>query len=284
MADKTMSSVGKLREEFPTAAIRFSLAQIGTVGGRPTLHRDVDWHIEPDTDERMEAMGRKKSIREKRLEMKYSRWKWPFGGAWVGLIFALSFLAWAFEATTQVERPGTPVSIRGKVLSLKDSELMVAGPSGEVKVSLADKTVIRGEVAIRLSDITPGMYLGTTATKQANGGFLASEVHVFSEDQRGTGEGHRPLGSAPQSGATMTNANVERVEDVVVRDVKGRVMNLKYRGGEINVLVPPDIPLVKRILGDRSLLKPGAGITVTATQGADGSLTASQITVRAPAK
>ena len=65
MADKTMSSVGKLREEFPTAAIRFSLAQIGTVGGRPTLHRDVDWHIEPDTDERMEAMSRKESIREK---------------------------------------------------------------------------------------------------------------------------------------------------------------------------------------------------------------------------
>src|SRR3972149_110342 len=110
--------------------------------------------------------------------MKYSLWKMPLGSAWVGLIFALSFLAWAFEATTQVERPGTPVSIRGKVLSLKDSELMVAGPSG----------------------------------------------------------------------ATMTNANVERVEDVVVRDVKGRVMNLKYRGGEINVLVPPDIPLVKRML------------------------------------
>ena len=216
--------------------------------------------------------------------MKYSRWKRPFTCAWLGLIFALSFLAWAFKATTQVERPGTPVSIRGKVLSLKDSELMVAGPSGEVKVSLADKTVIRGEVAIKLSEITPGMYLGTTAIKQADGSFLASEVHVFSEDQRGTGEGHRPLGSAPQSGATMTNANVERVEDVVVRDVKGRVMNLKYRGGEINVLVPPDIPLVKRILGDRSLLKPGVEVSITATQGEDRSLTASQITVRAAAR
>ena len=67
------------------------------------------------------------------------------------------------------------------------------------------------------------MYLGTTATKQADGTFLASEVHVFSEDQRGTGEGHRPLGSAPQSGATMTNANVEHVEDVEIKDIKGRL-------------------------------------------------------------
>jgi hypothetical protein len=216
--------------------------------------------------------------------MKYSRWTWPFGGVWLGLIFALLFLAWAFKATTQVERPGTPMSIRGKVLSLKDSELMAAGPSGEVKVSLADKTVIRGEVAIKLSEITPGMYLGTTATKQADGSFLASEVHVFSEDQRGTGEGHRPLGSAPQSGVTMTNANVERVEDVMVREVKGRLLKLKYKGGEVNVLVPPDIPVVKRVLGDRSLLKPGAELTVTATQGADGTLTASQITVRAGAR
>ena len=68
--------------------------------------------------------------------------------------------------------------------------------------------------------------------------FLASEVHVFSEDQRGTGEGHRPLASDPQSGATMTNANVERVEDIAVKDIKGRVLTLKYKEGEVKVLVP----------------------------------------------
>ena len=183
--------------------------------------------------------------------MKYSRWKRPFGGAWLGLMLGMTLVDGAFKVTAQVGPVGTPVSIRGKLLSLKDSELMVAGPSGEVKVSLADKTVIRGEVAIKLSEITPGMYLGTTATKQADGSFLASEVHVFSEDQRGTGEGHRPLGSAPQSRATMTNANVERVEDVMVREVKGRLLKLKYKGGEVNVLAPPDIPVVKRVLGDR---------------------------------
>jgi hypothetical protein len=152
--------------------------------------------------------------------MKYSLWKRSLGGAWLGLIFAMSFLAWAFKATPQVERPRTPVCSRGKILSLKDSELLVTGPSGEVTVSLTDKPTIRSELAIKLSEITAGTFLGTTATKQAGGGLLASEVHVFSEDQRGTGEGHRPLGSAPQSGATMTNAKVQRVEDVMVREVE----------------------------------------------------------------
>ena len=45
--------------------IRFPLVQIATAGGRLTLYQEVDWHIEPDTDERMEAVGRKNSIREK---------------------------------------------------------------------------------------------------------------------------------------------------------------------------------------------------------------------------
>ena len=59
-------------------------------------------------------------------------------------------------------------------------------------------------------------------------------------------------------------------------------MNLKYKGGEVNVLVPPDIPINKRVVGDRTLIKTGSEVSITATQEADGSLSARQITVRAP--
>jgi hypothetical protein len=128
------------------------------------------------------------------------------------------------------------------------------------------------------------MYVGATAEKQPDGTFRAARLHVFSEDQRGTGEGHRPLSSAPQSGLTMTNANVETVEDVAVQNVKGRMLTLKYKGGEIKVLVPPDAPVVKRVLGDRSFLRPGAEVLLQASQAADGSRTATQITVRASAR
>jgi hypothetical protein len=153
-----------------------------------------------------------------------------------------------------------------------------------VQVQLSDKTIIRGEVPIKFSEITSGMYVGATAAKQPDGTFRATRLHVFSEDQRGTGEGHRPLSSAPQSGLTMTNANIETVEDVAVQNVKGRMLTLKYKGGEIKVLVPPDAPVVKRILGDRSLLTPGAEVSLQVPQAADGSRTATQITVRASAR
>ena len=84
--------------------------------------------------------------------------------------------------------------------------------------------------------------------------------------------------------ATMTNANVERVEDVTVREVKGRMLNLKYKDGELNVLIPANIPLMKRVVTDRGAIKPGSQVSVTATKQADGSLSAQQITVRAPKK
>ena len=173
------------------------------------------------------------------------------------------------------------IAVRGKIASLAGQELIVSSANGDVKTILTDKTVIRAETPIKLSEISSGMYLGTTATKQADGSFLASEVHVFSEDQRGTGEGHRPLGSAPQSGATMTNANVEHVEDVEIKDVKGRLVSLKYKDGAVKIVVPPNIPLVKRVRSDRSALKSGVEVSLQGAQTPDGALAATQITVRA---
>ena len=194
------------------------------------------------------------------------------------LVVALSLLSgFTRLGNAQVESAGSPTNIPGKVVSLKGAELIVSSANGDVKIAINDKTVIRGEVPIKFSEITSGMFVGATATKQADGTFLASQVNIFSEDQRGTGEGHRPLGSA-----TMTNANIERIEDVTVRDVKGRMMNLKYKGGEINVLVPPDIPVNKRVVGDRSLIKTGSEVSVSAIKDSDGSLSARQVTVRAP--
>jgi Domain of unknown function (DUF5666) len=173
------------------------------------------------------------------------------------------------------------VSLNGKVMSLKAQELAVETGSGPTAVKLNDKTIIRGEAPIKFSDITAGMYVGATAAKQPDGTFRASRLHVFSEDQRGTGEGHRPLSSAPGSGLTMTNANVETVQDVAVQNVQGRMLLLKYKGGEIKVLVPSDALLVKRVIADSKWLKSGTQLLVTANRAEDGALTATQITVRA---
>jgi len=204
--------------------------------------------------------------------------------AWSGLVLALLLALTGSELNAQSGSAGAQVRIRAKVVSLNGSDLVVATPNGNVKVLIGEKTVILGDVPIKFSEIAAGEYLGTTATQQPDGSFLASEVHVLSEEQRGVSEGHRPLSSAPESGATMTNGNVERVEDVAVQNVQGRLMTVKYKGGEVKVLIPPDIPVVKRVLGDRSLIKPGAELTVQGTRGSDSSLTASEITMRARGK
>lgn len=175
-------------------------------------------------------------------------------------------------------------SLNGEIVSIKGTDLSVQSSSGPVAVKLASDTIIRAEVPVKFSDITSGMYVGATATKQADGTFRASRLHIFSGDQRGTGEGHRPLGSAPESGATMTNANVETVEDIAVQDVKGRMLTLRYKGGEIKVVVPQDKPVVKRIVGDRKLLTTGNTVSITGRRAEDGTIHASQITVRAPAQ
>jgi hypothetical protein len=197
---------------------------------------------------------------------------------WMALVIGLSI---AGIARAQTGPSASAVSVNGKISSITGSDITVMSNSAPVVVKFAGETVIRGEVPVKFSDITSGMYVGATAEKQPDGTFRASRLHIFSEDQRGTGEGHRPLGSAPQSGATMTNANVETVEDVAVQNVKGRMLTLKYKGGEIKVVVPADTPVVKRIVGDRRLLTPGSTISASGPRAEDGAIVASQITVRA---
>jgi hypothetical protein len=198
-----------------------------------------------------------------------------------GMFAALVFVAGYSRLEAQTVTAGSPVNIRGKISALKGQDLSVAAPNGEARVMLSDKTVIRQEISIKFSEITSGMYLGTTAEKQPDGIFRASEVHVFSEDQRGTGEGHRPMPNGPTPNSTMTNGNVEKVEDLAVKEVKGRVMSVKYKDGEVKVFVPPDTPVIKRVVVNRDTLKSGAEVSVTATPAADGAMTATQITVRA---
>ena len=197
---------------------------------------------------------------------------------WMALVIGLSL---AVIARAQTGPSASAVSVNGKISSITGSDITVMSNSGPVVVKFAGETVIRGEVPVKFSDITSGMYVGATAEKQPDGTFRASRLHIFSEDQRGTGEGHRPLGSAPQSGATMTNANVETVKDVAVQNVKGRMLTLKYKGGEIKMLVPAETPVVQRIVGDRRLLTPGSTISASGPRAEDGAIVASQITVRA---
>jgi hypothetical protein len=87
---------------------------------------------------------------------------------------------------------------------------------------------------------------------------------------RGTGEGHRPMAEPEQS---MTNATVDGVATVS----NGRELHLRYNGGEQTIDVGPDVRVVELVPGNRSLLVPGAAVTVRGTAGPGEAVTAVSI-------
>jgi hypothetical protein len=105
-----------------------------------------------------------------------------------------------------------------------------------------------------------------------DGSQRALEVLIFPEAMRGTGEGHYPWDLRPQS--TMTNANVEQT----VTGVDGQTLTVKYKGGEKKIIVPPDVPIVTFVPGDKADLKPGTKIFIGAAKKLpDGTLQAARV-------
>jgi len=180
---------------------------------------------------------------------------------------ALAFVSFAASAQDVVR-------VRGTIDKIDGANLIVKTRDGDlVKVVLADKPLYVAMAKASLSDIKPGLFVGSTAMPGPDGKLQAVEVHIFPEAMRGSGEGHRPWDLKPQS--TMTNASVEQS----VAGVDGQTLTVKYKGGEKNILVTPQTVVVTYASGAASDLKPGTAIFVTnGEKQADGSILAPRIT------
>ena len=163
--------------------------------------------------------------------------------------------------------PSTTVRIRGTIVSINATNMVVKARSGEVvDLLMADNMRISEVYPIQLEDIKPGSYIGTAAIPQADGTQKAIAVSVFPEAARGTAEGHGPYDLLPQS--TMTNATVDDVATMTssAGGAGGRSLKLKYKGGEKTVIVPADAPVVTSKPGDKTLLVPGASVSLFAQE------------------
>ena len=142
------------------------------------------------------------------------------------------------------------------------------------------------------SILAKGRYIGATATPQADGALLASEVHVFPESRRGAGEGHQPMKDRP-AGTTMTNATVNAVTQAMPRPTGNATvaaasagngemrLTLSYPGGAQTIVVPADVPVVTMSEGDRTALVPGTHVIVSGERGSDGTIDAARISIGA---
>lgn len=167
-----------------------------------------------------------------------------------------------------------PTRIRGNIVSLDGDVLKVHRRSGDtVSIALAANVPVSAVKAMQLSDIKPGTFVGTAATTGTDGKLTATEVVVFPEAARGTGEGHYAWDLGPNS--TMTNANV----DTVVQGTDGRNLKLSYKGGSNEVTVPPNVPIVTFMPAARSDLAPGKQVFVVAKPAAQGTYAALRVVV-----
>jgi hypothetical protein len=169
---------------------------------------------------------------------------------------------------------GDPVRVRGTVVSLDGSTLVVHSREGaDVSIHLADGWGATGVVKASMADIKQGAFIGAASLPQSNSGLRAIEVVVFPEAMRGSGEGHYPWDLKPSS--MMTNATIGNAVD----SVDGRTVTLSYKGGDKKMTIPADAPIVTFAEAATSDVKPGATVFVPTMRQADGTMNANRVVV-----
>lgn len=183
-------------------------------------------------------------------------------------IITLAALA-AAPAFAQAPKPvrGTIDKVDGPVLSIKEQDGSV------MTVKLTDKAQVFGVMPATVADIKADDFIGVGAMPQPDGSQKAIQVTIFAPSQRGLGEGFRPW---DRPGTTMTNGTV----DTTVAGVNGRVLTLKYKGGEQKIVIAEGATIRAYVAGDKSELKPGAHVAIVRPEKApDGSLQTGRINV-----
>jgi len=180
----------------------------------------------------------------------------------------------ALAASSTWGQQAQTVRLRGTIERVDGSAIIVkAAEVGDVTVQLSDKVAVFGIVQATLADVKPGAFIGVGAMPQPDGSQKAIQVMLFTESQRGTGEGHRPW---DRPGATMTNATV----DTTVTSVNGQVVTVKYKDGEQKILITPEAIIRAYVVSSRDELTPGAHIAIVrALKKPDGTYEADRVNV-----
>ena len=188
----------------------------------------------------------------------------------------------------------TPV--RGQLVSVTDSVLTVASANGEVRVALVQPLHVYTRQPAQLSGLTGGSFVGVTSVPQPDGTQRATEIHIFPEELRGTGEGSYLMGqqggdgnrarmsngTVGASGLTngaasrMTNGAASRMTNGAAGSQAGGTLTVNYNGGSQTITIPPGVT-VTAIVPTRTKLAPGEDVVVLADKQPDGTPRASRV-------
>lgn len=203
------------------------------------------------------------------------------------ILVSLGFASLAAVAADAPAPAPAPAPVNGTIVSIaKDALQLRTAEQQQLAVAIGPNTRVVDTVTVTLADIHSGDFLGTTAAPK-DGKLVASEVHVFDEALRGTGEGHYPW---TQPGTTMTNGAVATMTNGAVSAQGtaktgggGLTMTVTYKGGQQLVTVPAGTPVSRVKVVNASQLKVGQRITVFGTPRDEKTLEANMISVTPPA-
>lgn len=202
----------------------------------------------------------------------------------------------AASATAAPTMPTDITPVRGTIASVSDTMLTVTTAAGDVNVAVEAPLHVFQRAKSDLAHVTAKSFIGVTSVKQKDGSELATEIHVFPEELRGTGEGSymmTPPGAKDSAKSTMTNGtvksspasgNASRMTNGAVASNDAGKLTVDYHGGTQTITVPSDVSVTALAPAAAKLAK-GAKVVVLAKKGADGSMKASSVVLAGePAK
>ena len=178
-------------------------------------------------------------------------------------------------------------TVRGRLAAVSDTALTVTTRDGDVHVSLMQPVTIYTRAPATLADVRANTFVGVTSVPDPDGSQHATEIHIFPEALRGTGEGSYPLpqaGGAAASKSTMTNGSVtagggasaSRMTNGAATVQPGGTITVQYKGGEQTIKVPAGVS-VTMIAPSHDRLTSGANVVVMAMKQPGGTMQSSTV-------
>ena len=211
--------------------------------------------------------------------------------------------AQSFAAEPVVRMKAKLTAFDGQAMTLEPIK-----PAGKepLTVQVTPQTRYVGASRARFDTIKAGDYAGAAVTVGRNGVMRASDVYLYPTALRGSGEGR-----FPDADRIVINGTVTAVQFTSADDRNDGTMTLHYRGAVLNsagpgrtvcegraspaayasalacaadamIEVMPASQISALTVGDKSLLVPGALVTVAMTKQPDGRTVAAGVTVEPP--
>ena len=191
-------------------------------------------------------------------------------------LVALVIAALAMPAFAQAQAggggaPPPSANVRGKIVKLDGKTLTVKTREGQtVNVALTPDASVRYMKKSKLGDIKQGDYLSILTVPGKDGKQHALDIHGLPARAP---EMQAPFDYAPNS--MMTNAHMQGV----AKAKNGNVLTVTQKGQTSDVIVDRKTLIDTGVDGAMSDLKPGKAVFIRANKGADGSLSANNVTV-----